>query len=135
MTTTQDPVGLALASIGVGATTGGCIMSAGALALRLVQNAYGQGNAPVVEFFVLSGSVVAGVIASILITLIASRAIDDLWHRGVAAAIATIVGILLGALTAPIDMLAGPPGLSAYGVALFALALLVWRRSAAIRHP
>ena len=131
---TSDPVGLALASIGLGATVGAAIMCAGLFVLRLIQQGAGPGQHVQLEFAVLTGAIFVGVAAAVIVSFRATGAIEDLWRRGVASAIAVFGAVLLATVSAPVDLAIQTPGLVAYvlllivGAAWFARAV---RRAAA----
>ena len=121
MASTEDPVGLALASIAAGATAGASVITAGLFVLRVVQGSIGgRGSAEFGEFAVLSVVVAAGLATSALTGFMSSRPIGEVWRRGVVGAIGSFGAILLTAATAPVDFAAGPVGLALY------LALLIY---------
>ncbi len=118
MTKTDDPIGLALASIGLGATVGATVVTAGILILRSLQAIGGTGAQPGVEFTVLGTTFFGGVAAGLLTAFLTSRGIEDLWRRAVITAIATFGTVLLSAITAPIDIVGGRTGLGVYLITL-----------------
>lgn len=120
----QDPVGLALGSIGAGATTGAAVVTAGTVALRMLPGG-GSGD---VAFGVLTAGALLGIAAAAACTFAAIGTITDLWRRAVAGAIAAFLAILLGAISAPADRLAGRVGLAIYFFLLIGLAIILWRR-------
>ena len=118
MRTTDDPIGLALGSIGLGATVGATLVTAGILILRSIQAIEGTGAQPGVEFTVLGASFFGGIGAGLMTAFLSSRGVEDLWRRAVIAAIAAFGTVLLSAITAPIDMVSGRGGLIVYLIAL-----------------
>jgi hypothetical protein len=121
----QDPIGLALGSIGAGATTGAAVVTAGTVIVRLLPEG-GSGDA---AFGVLTGGALLGIAVAVTCTVIVTAAIADLWRRAVAGAIAAFLAILLGAISAPADRLAGRIGLAVYLLLLIGAAIVVWRRT------
>ncbi len=124
---TADPVGTALASIGAGATSGAGVMATGVLVVRLLQRGDTGGLPTDTAGLVLSVTVSVGLFVAVFTGWYLSRAIDDLWRRGVTAGLAVFGTVLLSVLAAPIDMAAGPVGLGTYLVVLTAIAVRLHR--------
>lgn len=124
---TQDPVGTALASIGAGATAGAACMTAGVLILRLLQRGDPDALSPDTGGLILSISVSAGLLAAIAAGWSLTRAIDDLWRRGVTAGMAVFGTVLLTLPAAPLDAVLGVGGLATYLVVLVAAMLYLTR--------
>ncbi|MEE8135307.1 MAG: hypothetical protein V3T56_09630 [Gemmatimonadales bacterium] len=122
---TQDPVGLALASIGAGSTTGASIMTAGVFALRFMQ---ASGNASTeVGGSILSATLFGGIVAAILAAWIATAPIADGWRRGVTAGISVLGAALLAIGATMADQVTGVIGVGAYGVVLVVAAVVAHR--------
>ena len=128
MTRTDDPIGLALGSIGLGATVGATLVTAGILVLRSLQAIGGTGSQPAVEFTVLGTSFFGGIGAGLLTAFLSSQGIEDLWRRAVIAALAVFCTVLLSAITAPVDMVSGRTGLAIYLIALIVGAIYLRSR-------
>ena len=101
-----DPVGRALASIAAGACGGAATVTVGLLLFR-------WGLTQALPLILLAGLVVAATTAWAL-----AAGIDDTWRRGVTAALGAFGAMMLAALTAPADIVAGPVGLALYAVLL-----------------
>ena len=126
---TSDPVGTALASIGAGASTGGAVIAAGLIVLR---GAWGA-DAPAAPALFLPSVLFVGIVAAVVLGWTLSRPIADYFRRGLTAAIAVGVALLLAGLAAPADLAAGIAGLAVYMLLLAGVliwALLKWRRAA-----
>jgi len=124
-----DPIGLTLTAIGAGAASGAFVITLGVVALRLVQSGAGQTEANPTDFTLLSAAVMAGPVVAVTMTLVATRAIGDLWRRGVASAIAVFSAFLLSALTAPLDMVAGRAGVILFAITLLGATVALARRA------
>ena len=127
---TTDPVGTAVGSIGAGATSGAVLMTGGVLVLRLLQSGDPASVSPDVGGAILSTAVSTGLLAAVAVAWLRSRPIDDVWRRGVSAAAAAFGTVILSALAAPVDAVAGSAGLGAYLVALL-IATVASHRAAA----
>ncbi len=127
----RDPVGLALAAIGSGAFAGAGVITAGIVALRILQH----GGAAVQEgrlrpgFEILWISLLAGTFAAVFWAWKLATPISDTWRRGVTAALAAFGGLMLAAVTAPVDMLGGLVGLAFYLVATVSASILLARKA------
>lgn len=125
--TTTDPVGTALWSIGAGSTSGAVAIASAMLVLRTLQanapEADGEGTGAAV---VLAGLVV-GLSLAVAFGWMRSRAIDDLWRRGVISALCVFGASLLSLVAVPVDLLLGRPGLLAYAMLLLVAATIAGR--------
>ena len=124
---TADPVGTAIASIGAGATSGAAVMAAGVLAVRLLQRGDPGGLSTDTTGMLLSVTVTVGLLVAVFTGWFLSRAIDDRWRRGVTAGLAVFGTVLLSVVAAPIDMVAGAPGLGTYLIVLTVFAVRLHR--------
>ena len=115
---TTDPVGTALASIAAGSTTGAAAIALGALFVRHGQQQGASTPDPATGATVLLGGVFLGVVLAAGTGWALTRAIDDVWRRGVTAAISVFGAVLLSLLALPADMAAGRVGILMYVVAL-----------------
>src|SRR4026207_1080126 len=108
---TPERVGLALPSIGSGATSGAAIVTTVLVSLRTLQlqnnPEWDSGLLLVIAVFV--SIVTAGAIAWFL-----ARRVADPAPRGVTAALGVFGTCLLAALSAPVDALGGRTGLTTY---------------------
>ncbi len=113
---TADPVGTALASIGVGASTGAACITVGLIIFRTA----GPAEA------IIPAGLFVGVVTAVATAWVLSRPIADYFRRGVAAAIGAFAALLLAGLAVPADMVAGIFGLSIYLVLLVAVCVWAW---------
>lgn len=116
---TTDPVGTALASIAAGATTGAAAIALGTLVVRLTQER-GTSAPPEDGAAFLGASLFLGIVLAAATGWQLTRAVDDLWRRGVTAAIAVFGASLLAIVAMPVDTVAGWRGLVAYVLVLAA---------------
>lgn len=115
---TRDPVGTALASIGAGGTTGAAVMTAGVVVLRALQRGRTEEFPQDLGFTILAISLFGGIAAAAAAGWLRALPIDDLWRRGVIAALSVFTSALVALLATGADLLAGLAGLSAYLAAL-----------------
>jgi hypothetical protein len=119
---TRDPVILALASIGAGATVGAVLITIGLMVLRTVQSDRGARAGDNVAFAVLTVALLAGAALGAAHAWRLSKGIEDFWRRAVTAGIAALAACVLAGIAVPADLLGGRMGLAAYGAALLAAA-------------
>lgn len=133
--TTTDPVGTALWSIGAGSTSGAVAITAAMFALRTLQATAGETDDETAGATVVLIGLVVGLTLAVTIGWMRTRAIDDLWRRGVIGALSLFGASLLSLVTLPVDMLLGRPGLAGYAVLLLIAAAVAGRagRHAAAR--
>lgn len=133
MSPTNDPVGLALASLGAGSTTGATVITAGMIVLRTLQASRGVAGSLNAGFVVVWGALLAGIAAAVVTAWALTRMLDDTWRRGVVGALSVFGAILLAGIGMPVDLLAGRTGLAVYLLTLVAAAVFTLsaaRRSA-----
>jgi hypothetical protein len=82
---------------------------------------------PDMEFIVLSASLVFGIIVAVTMTVMASRAIRDMWRRGVAGVMAVFAAALLSVIAPLGDIVAGRAGLACYAALLTGAAIRLLR--------
>jgi uncharacterized membrane protein YfcA len=99
-----DLVGVALGSIAAGGAGAAATVAVGLLVLRDQL----ERVLPLLLF--------AGIVVALSTAWTLARPIADWWRRGVTAALAVFAGMMLAALTAPADMVAGQPGLIAFAI-------------------
>jgi hypothetical protein len=126
--TVADPVGIALSSIGAGATSGAVLMTGGVGLVRYLQA--GGAPQPGLAFGIFLGTALGGVAAAAAFGWVHTRRIDDRWRRGVTAAVSVLGAVLLAIVAIPVDLVADGAGLGIYVVAL-AAALSYFHRAAA----
>ena len=124
----SDPIGLVLTAIGAGAVFGALVITLGVMALRLIQGGATNTEASATDFTVLSIAVLAGPVATVTMTMLATKVINDLWRRAVASAIAVFCAFILSGLAAPFDLIAGRAGLAVFAGALFGSTVILARR-------
>lgn len=110
-----DLVGVALGSIACGATGGAAAVALGLVSVRAQLS-------DLLPLLLFAGIVVAASLAWAL-----ARPIADWWRRGVTAAIAVFAAMLLTAVTAPVDMVAGTTGVLGFATAMIGAAALAGR--------
>ena len=120
----RDPVGVALGSIGAGATTGAAVITTGLIVYRALQ---GVGGTLTVDqqFFIVTAGLGGGMVAAMATAFTLSRAITDLWRRGVIVASTVFAATILAALAAPIDAVTGATGLIVYAAILLFVATVL----------
>jgi hypothetical protein len=114
----RDRIGIALGALAAGAAAGAAVTLLG-LAMFRTNLADARDSLPLVLF--------AGIVSAATLGWSLSRAIADTWRRGVTAALAVFGALMLAALAAPADMIAGRAGLMGYAGVLAALAVLAVR--------
>ena len=132
MSSTSDPVGLALASIGAGASAGASVITAGMALLRSVQAGQPDGDVDA-AFAMMSVALFAGLAVAVSVGVTLTQALEESWRRGAVGAIALFGAALLAGISAPADMVAGRVGILSYLillVVLFVVTLRAARRSA-----
>ncbi|MDH3496250.1 MAG: hypothetical protein OER21_05775 [Gemmatimonadota bacterium] len=110
-----DLVGVALGSIAAGSATAAGLL---ALALTVLRDRLGA---------ILPGLVFGTILVAAGLAWALAGAIADTWRRAVTAALAVFGALMLGALTAPADMVAGRGGIGGYTVVLLGIAALAVR--------
>jgi hypothetical protein len=113
-----DRIGIALGALAAGAAAGAAVTLLG-LAMFRPALADTRDSLPLVLF--------AGMVSAATLGWSLSRAVADTWRRGVTAALAVFGALMLAALAAPADMIAGRAGLMGYAGVLAALAVLAVR--------
>jgi hypothetical protein len=113
-----DRIGIALGALAAGAAAGAAVTLLG-LAMFRPNLADARDSLPLVLF--------AGMVSAATLGWSLSRAVADTWRRGVTAALAVFGALMLAALAAPADMIAGRAGLMGYAGVLAALAVLAVR--------
>ncbi len=104
----KDPIALVLATIAAGATAGAATITLGVIALRAVSLAQTEGTA---SFMIISTATLGGAVVAAATAWHLTESINDIWRRGVTSAIATMLGFIVAALSAPADMVGGIPAL------------------------
>ncbi len=118
----NDPIGVAIGSIGAGATAGASVITASLIAFRILAGDSGELNQDA-QFFIITIGLVGGLAAAITTTFALTSSITDLWRRAAIAGTTLFATAFLAVLSAPIDMAAGTAGLTAYLVLLVPLGL------------
>lgn len=108
---------MVLGAFAAGATGGATVV---ALGLLLFRNQLTH----LLSILVFAGIVVASALAWYL-----ARPVADWWRRGVTAVMAVFGAMLLTALTAPLDMVAGQLGLAGFTIITLALSTAAARYS------
>ncbi len=118
----NDPVGVAIGSIGAGATAGASVITAGLIAFRFLAGDGVELNQDA-QFSIITIGLVGGLITAITTTFTLTSSITELWRRAAISATTVFATVFLAALSAPIDMATGTAGLTVYLVLLLAVVL------------
>ncbi len=118
----NDPIGVAIGSIGAGATAGASVITAGLIAFRFLAGDGAELNQDA-QFSIITIGLVGGLITAITTTFTLTRSITELWRRAAISATTVFATVFLAALSAPIDMATGTAGLTVYLVLLLAVVL------------
>ncbi len=130
----RDPVGVALGSIGAGASTGAAVITTGVIVYRTLQGTSGTLTVDQ-QFFIITAGLGAGMIAAMATAFTLCRIITDLWRRGVIVASTVFAATILASLAAPIDIVSGATGLIAYAaILIFAATVLRNKAKASARQ-
>ncbi len=121
VTREKDPLAIGLGALACGVGLGGGTIIAALLVVqglqrRLDPTSYRQAAADPLVLGLLAGIAVGAAFG-----WRKSRALENLWQRGVIAVLATVGALLLGFLAAPVHRLAGLWGLPVWGLASLAL--------------
>jgi len=127
LTGTSDPVGLTLASIGAGSSTGAAIVTTGMILFRSLPDIRDPEHATDVGFLLITLSLLVGGAAAVAAGWFLTRALADAWRRAVVGALSVFGTMLLSAVSMPADLVGGRPALTAYLVALIAAATFAYR--------
>ena len=117
----RDPLAIGLGALACGTGLGGGTVVAALVIVRALEHhvsapGYEEGAADPVLAGTLAGLAVAAAFG-----WRRSRALDNIWQRGVIGALAAVGALLVGFLAWPIDRLAGVAGLALWGLAAFGL--------------
>ncbi len=118
----NDPIGVAIGSIGAGATAGASVITAGLIAFRFLAGDGAELNQDA-QFSIITIGLVGGLITAITTTFTLTSSITELWRRAAISATTVFATVFLAALSAPIDMATGTAGLTVYLVLLLAVVL------------
>ncbi len=118
----NDPIGVAIGSIGAGATAGASVITAGLIAFRFLAGDGADLNQDA-QFSIITIGLVGGLITAITTTFTLTSSITDLWRRAAISGTTVFATVFLAALSAPIDMAVGTAGLTVYLVLLVAVVL------------
>ena len=119
-----DLIGVALASITTGAAAGATIMTSGVVTLRAMQARDAAALTADTGFAILSVTIVLGILGAVLAGWFLGRPINDIWRRGVVAALSVFGASLLAVGATVTDMFTGITGLSIYLAALAVAAVI-----------
>jgi hypothetical protein len=113
----HDPVGVAVASLAAGATTGASVITACLVLYRFVGSS-DAGLSQDQQFLLITAGLAAGVVTAFAAAFALARVIPDVWRRAALAGTSVFAAAFLAVLAAPLDMLAGLAGLAVYLVGL-----------------
>lgn len=99
-------------------------MTIGIVILRVASLAQTEGTA---NFMVLSIATLAGAVTAAATSWHLTSSINDTLRRGVTSAIATMLGFVVAAVSAPVDMFGGLVGLLIFLALLSAAAVVSFR--------
>ena len=124
-----DLIGVALAGIGAGASAGAGVTTAS----WIVFKSFNVGGGEVVPrdqaFIWLTAGLFGGLIVAAMVAIALARAIPEVWRRGVTAAIAAFLAMMLGGASALVDAGVGTAGLIGYAALLGFAAFRAARRA------
>jgi len=133
----KDPLAIGLGALACGVGLGGGTIIAALLVVqelqrRLDPTSYRQAAADPLVLGLLAGIAVGAAFG-----WRKSRALENIWQRGVIAVLATVGALLLGFLAAPVHRLAGLWGLPVWGLASLALGVTGgrWATRGSRPHP
>jgi hypothetical protein len=109
-----DPIGVALGSIGAGATAGASVITTSLIVFRLLMGGAADAMNQDLQFAVLTVGLVAGVITSVVTVYTLARTVTDTWRRAALAGTTVFAAAILAVPAAPADMFAGLVGLTVY---------------------
>ena len=137
VTREKDPLAIGLGALACGVGLGGGTIIAALLVVqelqrRLDPTSYRQAAADPLVLGLLAGIAVGAAFG-----WRKSRALENIWQRGVIAVLATVGALLLGFLAAPVHRLAGLWGLPVWGLASLALGVTGgrWATRGSRHHP
>jgi hypothetical protein len=99
-------------------------MTLGILILRVASMAQTDSQA---SFLIITVGTLGGALVAAATPWHLMASINDFWRRGVTSAIATMLGFMLAAISAPIDMFGGVAGLIAFFALLIAISVVSYR--------
>lgn len=116
----RDPLALGLGALLTGVGLGGTVMTLAQILVSALRR-----RLDVVDYQrAVSDPLFVGVMAALAVGALfgwrRSRGIDNLWQRGVIAALAAVGALLVGFLAAVADRMLGLPGLALWGLAALA---------------
>jgi hypothetical protein len=130
----NDPIGMAIGSIGAGATAGACVITTSLIVFRVLAGIGGDLNQDA-QFFIITIGLVGGLAAAITTTFMLTSSITDLWRRAAISGTTLFATAFLAVLSTPIDMATGTAGLTVYVVLLAAVALYAGAKAKAATTP
>ena len=114
MAAETDPIGVALGSIGAGATAGASVITMSLIVFRLLMGGAEDATNQDLQFAVITAGLVGGVITAVVTAYTLARTVSDTWRRAALAGTTVFAAVFLAVPAAPADMLAGPTGLAVY---------------------
>jgi hypothetical protein len=109
-----DPVGVALGSIGAGATAGASVITTSLIVFRLLMGDAADGMNPDLQFTVITLGLVGGVFTAVITAYALASTVTDTWRRAALAGTTVFAAAFLAVPAAPADMIAGAAGLVVY---------------------
>ncbi len=114
MAAETDPVGVALGSIGAGATAGASVITTSLIVFRLLMGGAADAMNQDLQFTVLTLGLVGGVFTAVITAYALARTVTDTWRRAALAGTTVFAAAFLAVPAAPADMIAGTAGLVVY---------------------
>lgn len=107
------------------------MITAGMIVLRTMQASRGVDRTVSAGFAVIWVTLIVGIAIAALTGWALTRALDDMWRRGVVGALSVFGTALLAGIGMPVDLLTGRIGLTVY--LLITLTAALYMRAGALR--
>ena len=120
----KDPLAIGLGALATGVGLGGATFTLAQGAVAILRDRVDPVYWPFVGEDPLRTGVVAGLALGAFFGWVRSRAIDNIWQRGVIAVLAAVGALLIGFLAALAHGLGGVVGLVVWGCASLALGIV-----------
>jgi hypothetical protein len=109
----KDPLAIGLGALATGVGLGGAAFTLAQGVVAILRERVDAVSYPFFGDDLLAG-LVAGVVLAVIFGWRRSRAIDNIWQRGVIGVLAAVGALLVGFLAAPVDHLFGLAGMAVW---------------------